>query len=405
LKIFILFLTLTSFTFGFIETRTNVNKTEILNTLDIDRSFINSNLYRSYENPYKDIGTSNFFNAMDRGFSFVPIVKQKIQQAGIPDAFLYMAMAESGFSLKAYSHARASGLWQFMPYTAKRFGLRIDEYVDERRDPVKSTDAAIKYLKYLHNIFDKWYLAALAYNAGEGRVLRAIKAAGSDKLEVLIDEEKKYLPKETRNYIKKIVQLVLIAQNKELMLTGNFDYLLNRGEAYSLAQVSVPGGESLERISKVIRVNIDDLKLFNPHLRHGLTPPYTKTYSIYIPYMNLADFKAYYNSSDIKSFFVMHKVKSGDTIGAIANRYGVSANLVMQFNKIKSHIIHPNQELIIPVAKENYERLNPTVYKVKSGDTLGAIAQRFNLTLAKLKQINNKNDNTVYIGEQIVVSN
>lgn len=405
MKIIVAVVLFVTCSFGFIETRTNVNKIEVLSSLDIDRSFINSGLYRSYDNPYKNHSQRNFFSAMDRGYSFVPLVKQKIQAAGIPDAFLYMAMAESGFSLKAYSRARASGLWQFMPYTGRKFGLKIDEYVDERRDPVKSTDAAIKYLKYLHNRFGKWYLAALAYNGGEGRLSRAIDKAKSDKLEVLIDEEKKYLPRETRNYIKKIVQLVLIAQNKELMLTSNFDYLLNRGEAYSLAKVSVPGGESLDRVSKIIRVDKEDLKIFNPHLKHGLTPPYVSKYDIYIPYMNLADFKAYYNSDDIKSFFVMHKVKSGDTVGAISRKYGVSANVVMQFNKIKNHLIYPNQELIIPVSNQEYKRLHPKVYKVKSGDTIGAIARKFNLSIAKLKQINNKNNNMIYIGEQLVVSN
>jgi len=405
LRAFILFLTIITFSFGFIETRTHHNKIDVLSTLDIDRSFINSPLYLNYENFYKDVGQRIFFQAMDRGFAYVPLVKQKIQEAGIPDAFLYLAMAESGFSLKAYSSAKASGLWQFMPNTAKMFGLEINEYVDERRDPVKSTEAAIAYLKHLHEKFGKWYLVALAYNGGEGRLARAIEKAGSDKLEVLIDEEKKYLPKETRDYIKKIVQLTMIANNKELMLTSNFDYLLNRGEAYSLAKVSVPGGESLKRVSELIRVKYSDLKLYNPHLRYSLTPPYSKSYDIYIPYMNLADFKAYYNSDDIQNFFVVHKVKRGDTIAAIANKYGISSKLVMQFNNLRNHIIYPNQNLIIPVPRENYQRLNPRMYEVQRGDSLSTIAKKFNTTIVKLKQLNNKTDNVLFIGEQIVVSN
>jgi len=404
-RILVLFFVVITFSFGFIETRTDHNKIDVLSTLDIDRSFINSPLYLDYENSYKDAGQRIFFRAMDRGFAYVPLLKQKIQEAGIPDVFLYLAMAESGFSLKAYSSAKASGLWQFMPKTAKMFGLEINEYVDERRDPVKSTEAAIAYLKHLHEKFGKWYLVALAYNGGEGRLARAIEKAGSDKLEVLIDEEKKYLPKETRDYIKKIVQLTMIANNKELMLTRNFDYLLNRGEAYSLAKVSVPGGESLKRVSELIRVKYSDLKLYNPHLRYGLTPPYVKSYDIYIPYMNLADFKAYYSSDDIQNFFVVHKVKRGDTIAAIANRYGISSKLVMQFNHLKSHFIYPNQNLIIPVPRENYQRLNPRVYEVQRGESLSTIAQKFNTTIDKLKQLNNKTDNVIFAGEQILVPN
>jgi len=405
LRAFILFFTIITFSFGFIETRTHYNKMDVLNTLDIDRSFINSPLYLNYENSYKDVGQRIFFHAMDRGFAYVPLLKQKIQEAGIPDAFLYLAMAESGFSLKAYSSARASGLWQFIPQTGKMFGLEINEYVDERRDPVKSTEAAIAYLKHLHERFGKWYLVALAYNGGEGRLARAIEKAGSDKLEVLIDEEKKYLPKETRDYIKKIVQFTMIANNKELMLASNFDYLLNRGEAYSLAKVSVLGGESLKRVSELIRVKYSDLQLYNPHLKLGLTPPYAKSYDIYIPYMNLADFKAYYSSDDIQNFFVVHKVKRGDTIGMIADKYGISSKQVMQFNNLKNHIIYPNQNLVIPVPRENYQRLNPKMYEVQRGDSLFTIAKKFNTTIAKLKQLNNKTDNVLFIGEQIVVSN
>lgn len=404
-NIFIILITATQL-FAFLETRTSLNETEVLDSLDIDRSFINSSLYRSFEDPSRHASQQTFFASMNRGFSYVPKVRQKIQDSQIPEAFLYMAMAESGFSLRAYSSASASGLWQFMPLTGKRFGLEINEYVDERRDPIKSTEAAIEYLKYLHDRFDKWYLVALAYNGGEGRLSRAISRAGTDDLEVLIDPQKRYLPRETRQYIKRIVNFALIAQNRELMLSQNFEYLLNRGEAYSLARVTVPGGESLERVSQIIRVNMRDLKLYNPHLKYGITPPYAKEYDIYIPYMNLIDFKARYNSDDIESFFVVHEVQRGDSIGAIANKYGLRSSVVMAYNSLDSHIIHPGQTIVVPVPRQDYQqRLNPRVYEVQSGDTLSKIARKFNISVSKLKQINNKTDNMVFIGEQIVVSN
>ncbi len=403
MKIIITFFLAFSSLFGFIETRTHYDKSKVLETLDIDSSFIHSSTYRNFEDPLKERTQRNFFAAMERGFSFVPFVKQEIQDAGIPDVFLYMAMAESGFKLKAYSSARASGLWQFMPFTAKRFGLRVDNYVDERRDPVKSTRAAIKYLHYLHAMFDKWYLAALAYNAGEGRVQRAIKKAGTDELMVLIDEKKRYLPRETRRYIKKIVHLALMAQNKELMLQSNFDYMLNRGQAYSLAEVKVPGGESLDRVSRIIQVAKSQLYLYNPHLRHGITPIDTKEYSVYIPYMNLADFKAAYNSKDMKSYYAMHTVQNGDTLGAIADRYGVDISMIKDFNNLQSHIIHPKQQLVVPVAKKNYNKVLQRVYEVRLGDTLSKIARKFDISVARLKELNDISDNTIYLGDRIVV--
>ena len=173
-----------------------------------------------------------------------------IADAGIPDVFLYLAMAESNFSATAYSSAKAVGLWQFMPYTGKKFGLRIDDYVDERRDPIKSTRAAIEYLQSLHSEFGKWYLAAMAYNCGEGRVRRAIREAGSDDLRILLDANKKYVPRETRDYIRKIVAMAYLSNNPEFILENESDHLLNQGSSQTYTPVDVPGGTTLADVAK-----------------------------------------------------------------------------------------------------------------------------------------------------------
>ncbi|MDR3346013.1 MAG: lytic transglycosylase domain-containing protein, partial [Campylobacteraceae bacterium] len=175
-----------------------MHQVEVLKNLDIDTTFLQDRMFTSMKEDISLYRQKQFLKMLENGAKFIPMLRDMIHEAAIPDAFLYMAMAESGFSVKAYSKAKASGLWQFMAATAKKYNLVIDDYVDERRDPIKSTQAAIKYLNFLHASFGKWYLAAMAYNCGEGRVSRAIEKAGTDDLYVLLDEKAKYLPSETR---------------------------------------------------------------------------------------------------------------------------------------------------------------------------------------------------------------
>ena len=170
-----------------------------------------------------------FFKTMNDAYIFIPIVKKIISDAGIPSEILYLAMAESNFLTQAYSNKSASGMWQFMPYTGRVYGLKVDEYVDERRDLVKSTKAAAAYLTALHKEFGKWYLAAIAYNCGEGRLKKAIRRAGTDDLEVLLNPKKRYIPRESRDYIRKIISLALLGYDESFMIENECDYLLNRG--------------------------------------------------------------------------------------------------------------------------------------------------------------------------------
>ena len=160
---------------------------EVMKKFDVDPHYLKD---RKFLSQFKSISTKNrqrsFFINLEQALNFVPILREKINAADIPEEFLYLAMAESNFSPSAASHKRAKGLWQFMPATGRKYGLRVDDYVDERKDILKSTEAAINYLKDLHGMFGKWYLAAMAYNCGEGRVRWAIKQAGSDDLKVLL---------------------------------------------------------------------------------------------------------------------------------------------------------------------------------------------------------------------------
>ena len=164
---------------------------QLLESFDIEASFLYDRVLNKMRNSnvaiYKE---KRFFQAMNEAYLFIPAVKNILAEYDVPPEFLFLAMAESHFSNRAYSKKRASGLWQSMPRTAKGYGLKIDEYVDERRDFIKSTRAAAKYLSHLHKRFGKWYLAAIAYNCGGGRLNHGIKKAKTDELSVLLNPRK-----------------------------------------------------------------------------------------------------------------------------------------------------------------------------------------------------------------------
>lgn len=156
------------------------------NVFDIEDSFFYDEEYRALKNNYFEYKKLQLINILSNASIYYPLISDILEQEGLPRELIFVAMAESSFKNRAYSSARAVGIWQFMPYTAKLFGLKVDEYIDERRDPIKSTYAAVKYFKRLKERFGKWYLAIMAYNCGEGRLAWAIKNAQGDSLASLL---------------------------------------------------------------------------------------------------------------------------------------------------------------------------------------------------------------------------
>ncbi|QOP41267.1 lytic transglycosylase domain-containing protein [Sulfurimonas marina] len=374
----------------------------VLNSFDIDGSF----LYDPIMNDMKSrtlAKDKHFFKAMENAYLFIPAIKSTLSKYNVPQEFLYLAMAESNFRTKAYSNKRAAGLWQFMPGTAKYFKLHIDEYTDERRDPIKSTEAAAKYLSSLHKRFGKWYLAAIAYNCGGGRLNRAIKDAGTDDLNVLLDEEKKYIPKESRYYIRKIVALSLIGSDEYYLLKSEYEYLLNRANAYSLATIKLSSGESLERISKLLGIPLTELKKLNRHLKYDFVPPYAKGYEIYIPYIKLSEFKQKYQSEPIKNIYKVHKVTKGDNLSYIGKKYGVSYRVIKDFNNLKTSRLRINQKLIIPIPKRSSKQRIDTkhYYIVKKGDSLESISKAHKISIQNIRSQNNISGSLIKIGDRL----
>ncbi len=329
----------------------NYNKElSVLESFDIEPSFLYDPVMNDMRNKNNTVRRNKqFFRTMEEAYLFIPAIKNILTKYNIPQEFLYLAMAESNFRTYAYSHKRAAGLWQFMPRTAKRYNLHLDEYVDERRDLIKSTEAAAKYLTTLHKRFGKWYLAAIAYNCGGGRLNRAIKKAKTDDLAVLLDPKKKYIPRESRLYIRKIVALALIGTDEQFLLSSEYEHLLNRANAYPIATVKVPSGESLKRIAKIIDLPLKDLKKLNRHLKYDFIPPYSSSYDVYIPYIKLAEFKQKYYEDSMRNIYKIYHVKRGDNLSKIGKHFHVSYKVIMDFNNLKNTHLRLKQKLIIPI--------------------------------------------------------
>ena len=381
----------------------NQHEVKILKSFDIDSSFLNDKVLIENIERYKSHKRRNFFKSMDRAYLYIPMIKDILSESGLPSEFLFLAMAESNFSTKAYSHKRASGLWQFMPRTANHYGLKINSYVDERRDIFKSTKAAAKYLNALHKRFGKWYLAAIAYNCGEGRLERAIKKAKSDDLHMLLDPRKKYIPKESRLYIRKILALAIMGSDERYLIRNRYGFLLNRSNTNLIVPVSVSGGERLSRVAKSINLPTRELIKYNHHLKYDFVPPYTKEYTIYIPYDKLSTFKQNYKPSNMKNIYFVHSVKSGDNLSKIGKKYRISYKKIMDFNHLKHSRLSLKQKLIIPV---NTPPLTmDALYVVRHGDTLSTIARDFQITVKELKKMNNLASSQIKVGAKLHVYN
>jgi hypothetical protein len=211
-----------------------------------------------------------------RSTRYLPMIKEVFQEAGLPEDMAYLAMIESGFNSKAYSPANASGMWQFIKGTGLRYGLTIDSYVDERRDPEKSTRAAAKYLLDLYKQFGSWYLAAASYNCGEARVQRELDQSTHKNFWEL--SANMCLPNETKNYVPQMIAATIIAKNPEKFGFKNVPYL----PALKCEKVQVNEPTSLKAAAVAVNVPLEEVQALNPELMRGVTPP-EGSYALNLP--------------------------------------------------------------------------------------------------------------------------
>jgi membrane-bound lytic murein transglycosylase D len=211
---------------------------------------------------------------------YADMIRGKLRDRGMPEGLLYLAMIESGFSPLAVSRVSAVGIWQFMGPTAQQYGLRVDDYVDERKDPITATDAALDYLAWLHDRFGgSWYLAAAAFNAGPGRMERILNrhADGRFSAEESYWDVLEYLPRETREYVPKMIAVTMLANDADALGFDASEVL-----PYRYENVFVPGGTTLQSVAATLDIGVTDLVALNPHLLKGVTPPF-EIYGVRIP--------------------------------------------------------------------------------------------------------------------------
>ncbi|EAJ5692663.1 transglycosylase SLT domain-containing protein [Campylobacter fetus] len=398
IAILLCFLTYSS-AFGFIQTRDDYSaQLRILKELDIDPKYMKDPHFLAMKAERSNIAKKDFVNTIKEEYKHISMLKELISKTDMPKSFLYLAMVESGLSNKAVSNVKAVGMWQFMEGTAKLYGLRVDKYVDERRDPVASTLAAVQYLKRLKDQFGKWYLAIMAYNSGEVRVKQAIQKAGTDELSVLIDPDKKYLSLETRLFIRKILLAANIAEDSDFIIS-NDSSMLNRPNQISVSKVFVPGGTSLAMVASSIGLSLKKLKEHNTHLRYDFTPPNQKEYHIYIPIGKKDLFATNFKSFNNDQKFQIYSVKKGDTIAKIASKWRVGTKDIQKYNEIAK--LSPNSQIIIPVSKNTAPIFEN--YKVKKGDTLIGISKKFDVEVKEIIKANNIKNSKLAAGDSLVI--
>ncbi|AXP08754.1 transglycosylase SLT domain-containing protein [Campylobacter hepaticus] len=341
----------------------------ILRNLDIHPSFISDLVFIQTQQDLKSKHTQSLINSMQNFSQLTFMIRKILAQEELPEEILYLAMVESGLKTHSVSNAKAVGVWQFMQATAKDLGLRIDAYVDERRDPVKSTYAAINYLKILKEEFGKWYLAFLAYNCGNAKLKQAIKQAKSDDLSVLLDPDKKYLSLETRNFIRKILTFAFLANDRDFLLDEDAS-LINYALSNEFIKVDIPSSVSLREIARKLNMDFSKFKKYNPQFKHDFTPP-GKGYYIYIPINKVAFFNQNFKVDKLSKVDTsipmtrIYIVKSGDSLYKIAKNYNIDIDTIRQLNQITKNHLSVNQKLIIPI-KENVNAKKNNYAKVVS---------------------------------------
>ncbi len=364
-----------------------------------------------------------FRNWLARSTRYVPRMREILRENGLPEDLVYLAMIESGFNVGAYSPAHACGPWQFIEETARRYGLKINSWLDERRDPEKATRAAASYLKELYQEFGCWYLAAAGYNAGENKVRRGISTYETTDFWEMCDYD--LFAKETKDYIPQMIAATIIAKNPEKYGFTDVEYQ----QPVPCAKVPVPPKTDLKAVALACRLDDKSLKEINPELRHDCTPP-GASYLLNIPKNTLQLFEDNFDrvKTIVKTCYHRYLVQKGDTLARIAQQFDVSKTILVSVNKIKGNrSIRKSKVLRIPYQVREYalesKKSKPMkvasfdshegeqstgqkehTYTVKKGDTPYGIARRFGVNVRALCGQNDLAEDTkLMAGRTLVV--
>ena len=357
---------------------------------------------------------------------YFPMFEQALDKYDIPLEIKYLAVVESALNPRAGSHAGAKGLWQFMYATGKTYKLNVTSLVDDRMDPVKATEAACQHLLDLYNKYDDWFLALAAYNSGGGNVNKAIRRAGGLKNYWAIWP---FLPKETRGYVPAFIAVnYVMSYSQEHNLYPTDPGIMADG----VDSVTIRQPLHFDQLHEMLNIPMEDIKFFNPQYKASIIPANAKTpMSLRLPEKYIDSFlvheKEVYNFKTKKgidrakleeemkkvSDRSVHIVKSGESLGSIANKYRISVNQLKTWNKLKGTTIYPGQKLIVyssgaPMAQAGNSKpversTEQKTHTVKSGENLSIIAKKYKCTVTNLKEWNNLKSTKLSIGQKLKV--
>jgi len=350
-------------------------------------------------------GRKHFKVYLERKARMEPVILPKLKKAGVPQDLIYLAMIESGFSTSAFSHAGASGPWQFIRSTGRMYGMDANYWVDERRDPLKSTDAAIAYLSRLHEEFGDWWLSCAAYNSGEAKIRRAIAKLGTrDFWEIA--ENKRALRRETKDYVPKMMAAAILGKNPE-----QFGFQVHQADdsLLNFEEVMIPKSENLRTIAAVANTDRETIARLNPELLRCCTPPQKAAYKIRVPKGESARLlTAAVDAGEIGRYANFHRyvIRRGDNISKIAKIHGVPAEAILSMNEVRNlRSLKLGTELVIPergqspypskrfIASSRRHAKAPRGAKavfhvVQKGDTLYGISSRYSVRVEQIRSWN-----------------
>jgi len=348
-----------------------------------------------------------------RSSTYLPMIQAHLEQAGLPKDLAYLAMIESGFNAKALSRSNAVGLWQFMRATGRQYDLTIDKYVDERRDPEKSTVAAVNYLADLYHEFNDWHLAVAAYNGGPGTIRNGLRKHKSDNFWDLA--EKRHLCLETKRYVPKLIATLLIAKEPERYGFNNIKY----AQPLDYETISVGPGMSLEAIALISNSSLNQIKGLNQELRYDKTPLNVSQYEAKIPKNSFAIAEKNIDRlhSIVQTGYKTHTIAKGDTLNRICSRYNINKTTLLKVNNLHSSKLPIGQNLRIPYNTITYQLLpegSPSalaaykdsliLHKIKKGDTVSKIARQYNVPAEMIVAWNGlKSVNSIRAGQQLAL--
>jgi membrane-bound lytic murein transglycosylase D len=394
-------------------------------TWDIDvRSYETHARVQKYVSLFNGSARNTFQRWMQQGARYMPMIREKLRANNIPEDMSYLALIESGYSPHAYSRAAAVGMWQFMTRTGRGMGLRIDWWVDERRDPVESTDAAVRFLGHLREQFGSLYLAAAAYNGGPGRVARGLTRIddelqgqnGDDAFFALADT--RLLRAETKDYVPKLIAAALLAKDPK-----RFGFTVDSVPPFAFDSARVPPTTPLTAVARAARTHVSVIRDLNPHILRGMTPP-KDSFWVRVPVGRADSFPTFFaelSEEELKPYTRV-VTRKGQTLKKLADQHAVESHQIRWYNpnlKVsRKGVLTTGQTVLVPTphtAEGAFDVPNPEIERygtsvrgsrthvVRKGESLSVIAKRYGTSVSALVRLNGLKKQVIYPGQTIAV--